>query len=106
MSDSVLEEKDLTDADEAGTDAAEAGTDGAVLTESKTESDKTHDQTQSDMTEYGDNIYVVQTGDTLVSIAIKMYGDVEKVEDIASANGLGIDEPIYEGQKLVIPNID
>lgn len=106
MSDGVLEEKDLTDAAEAGTDAAEAGTDGAVLTESKTESDKTHDQTQSDMTEYGDNIYVVQTGDTLVSIAIKMYGDVEKVEDIASANGLGIDEPIYEGQKLVIPNID
>ena len=99
MSDGVLEEKDLTD-------AAEAGTDGAVLTESETESDKTHDQTQSDMTEYGDNIYVVQTGDTLVSIAIKMYGDVEKVEDIASANGLGIDEPIYEGQKLVIPNID
>ena len=106
MSDSVLEEKDLTDAAEAGTDAAKAGTDGAVLTESETESDKTHDQTQSDMTEYGDNIYVVQTGDTLVSIAIKMYGDVEKVEDIASANGLGIDEPIYEGQKLVIPNID
>lgn len=100
MSDDVLkEEKDLTD-------AAEAGTAGDVLTESETESDETHDQTQSDMTDYGDNVYVVQTGDTLVSIAIKMYGDVEKVEEIAAANGLGIDEPIYEGQKLVIPNVD
>ena len=100
MSDDVLKEgKDLTD-------AAEAGTAGDVLTESETESDETHDQTQSDMTDYGDNVYVVQTGDTLVSIAIKMYGDVGKVEEIAAANGLGIDEPIYEGQKLVIPNID
>ena len=100
MSDDVLKEgKDLTD-------AAEAGTAGDVLTESETESDETHDQTQSDMTDYGDNVYVVQTGDTLVSIAIKMYGDVGKVEEIAAANGLGIDEPIYEGQKLVVPNID
>lgn len=100
MSDDVLKEgKDLTD-------AAEDGTAGDVLTESETESDETYDQTQSDMTDYGDNVYVVQTGDTLVSIAIKMYGDVEKVEDIASANGLGIDDPIYEGQKLVIPNVD
>ena len=100
MSDDVLKEgKDLTD-------AAEAGTAGDVLTESETESDETHDQTQFDMTDYGDNVYVVQTGDTLVSIAIKMYGDVEKVEEIAAANGLGIDEPIYEGQKLVIPNVD
>ena len=82
-------------ADDAGKDAAETG-----------QIDDTYDQAQTELADAGEDIYVVQAGDTLVSIAIKLYGDVENVEEIAAANGLGIDDPIYEGQKLVIPNAD
>lgn len=96
--------------DDAGTDGAGAdgaGTDGAENGVSEIgQTDDTYDQAQTDLADAGEDIYVVQAGDTLVSIAIKLYGDVENVEEIAAANGLGIDDPIYEGQKLVIPNVD
>ena len=54
----------------------------------------------------GQIVYTVEAGDTLVSIAIKMYGDQTKAEYIASVNSLDIDTPIYEGQKIVIPYIE
>lgn len=54
----------------------------------------------------GQMVYTVESGDTLVSIAIKMYGDQTKAEYIASVNSLDIDTPIYEGQKIVIPYIE
>ena len=54
----------------------------------------------------GQMVYTVEAGDTLVSIAIKMYGDQTKAEYIASVNSLDIDTPIYEGQKIVIPYIE
>lgn len=50
--------------------------------------------------------YVVETGDTLVSISIRMYGTQEYADRIAEVNGMTVDEPIYEGDKLVIPYID
>lgn len=53
-----------------------------------------------------ESIYAVEPGDTLVSISIKMYGTQDGAESIAAVNGLKIDEPIYEGQKLVIPYTD
>ena len=54
----------------------------------------------------GQMVYTVEAGDTLVSIAIKMYGDQTKAEYIASVNSLDIDTPIYEGQKIVILYIE
>lgn len=65
----------------------------------------------TDADTYGDQdgdffVYTVEPGDTLVSIAIRMYGDQTEAEKIASANALEIDAPIYEGQKLVIPYAD
>ncbi len=57
-------------------------------------------------TDEGQMVYTVEAGDTLVSIAIKMYGDQTKAEYIASVNSLDIDTPIYEGQKIVIPYIE
>lgn len=53
-----------------------------------------------------ENIYTVETGDTLVSISIRMYGSQNYADKIAEANGISVDEPIYEGEKLVIPYID
>ena len=64
----------------------------------KEEAERQKDDTES--------IYVVEPGDTLVSISIKMYGTQDGAESIAAVNGLKIDEPIYEGQKLVIPYTD
>lgn len=49
--------------------------------------------------------YVVQTGDTLVSISIRMYGTQDNAVKIAEANGMSIDDPIYEGQKIIIPYV-
>lgn len=56
--------------------------------------------------------YVVKSGDSLAEIAIKMYGAKEgnrrvNVERIFNANKNVLKSPdeIYEGQKLVIPNL-
>ena len=49
--------------------------------------------------------YEVEAGDTLVSIAIQMYGDQSRAEYIAEVNGLDMETPIYEGQKIIIPYI-
>lgn len=53
-----------------------------------------------------DNVYEVVAGDTLVSISIRMYGTYEYAERIAAANGMSIDDPIYEGEKIIIPYVD
>lgn len=47
--------------------------------------------------------YTVEAGDTLVSISLKMYGTQDEAENIARANDMDMETPIYEGQKLVIP---
>ena len=103
---------DPTSEDSANADSANAassdiapantGTADAVKTDSVSDTKQsvindTPDQ-RSDM-----NIYEVEAGDTLVSIAIKMYGDQTQADNIAAVNGLDIDSPIYEGQKLIIP---
>lgn len=74
-----------------------------------TQTDQTEQQNQPDQTtqiETSQDVYVVEAGDTLVSIAIKMYGDQTKAEYIAAVNDIDIDTPIYEGQKIIIPYTD
>ena len=76
---------------------------GGVQPES---SDSTENAADAIAADSGQNIYTVEAGDTLVSIAIKMYGDQTKADYIAAVNELDIDTPIYEGQKIVIPYIE
>lgn len=59
---------------------------------------------ESTIGSYGE--YTVATGDTLVSISIQMYGSQNYAGDIARANNMSTDEPIYEGEKLIIPYIE
>ena len=50
-----------------------------------------------------EDYYIVQKGDTLDSISIKMYGDTSHVKAICKMNGLSDGNLIYIGQKLLLP---
>ena len=50
--------------------------------------------------------YTVQDGDTLGTIALYYYGDVQFAENIALANNISVDDKIYMDQILIIPNIN
>ncbi|MGN0394269.1 MAG: LysM peptidoglycan-binding domain-containing protein [Coprococcus sp.] len=50
--------------------------------------------------------YVVEEGDTLMSISIQMYDSPAYVEDILAANNLKPEDTIYVGQKIIIPYIE
>lgn len=51
----------------------------------------------------GDDIYVVQKGDTLATISRKVYGNASHVEAICKMNGLEDGNLIFIGQKLLLP---
>ena len=50
-----------------------------------------------------DDFYVVEKGDTLDSISIKLYGNTSHVEAICKMNGLSDGNLIFIGQKLLLP---
>ena len=49
--------------------------------------------------------YTICYGDSLMSIALSYYGNVVYANDIARANSMEIDDPIYEGQTLILPSV-
>ena len=49
------------------------------------------------------DVYVVQKGDTLLSISRKIYGRDDKIREICSLNGIWDSNHILVGQKLVLP---
>lgn len=51
----------------------------------------------------GGETYVVQSGDTLASIAAEMYGDASLDDFLAEANGITDPESLAVGQELIIP---
>lgn len=50
-----------------------------------------------------EDIYIVEKGDTLVTISKKVYGDDAHVQDICEINGLEDGNLIFIGQKLLLP---
>ena len=50
--------------------------------------------------------YIIQDGDSLSSIAFTRYGDADLAAKIAEANDIGIDDNIFVGQKILLPNIE
>ena len=48
-------------------------------------------------------VYTVRSGDTLVEIAQKLYGDPSFADCIADENGMGDDSSLRTGDQLVIP---
>lgn len=49
------------------------------------------------------NYYVIQDGDTLASISLRLYHTTKKVKDIMELNGIEDQDMIISGQKLVLP---
>lgn len=80
--------------DTASDSSGEGDTDdtGAVMTA---------DPSEIDLDE--DDYYVVQKGDTLDTISMKVYGDAAHVDAISRMNGLSDGNLIYIGQKLLLP---
>ncbi|MCS7093434.1 MAG: LysM peptidoglycan-binding domain-containing protein [Patescibacteria group bacterium] len=50
-------------------------------------------------------IYIVQPGDDLWGIAQRFYGSGYRAYDIAKANNLNQDLPLFVGQELVLPDL-
>lgn len=73
---------------------------GTVPTESATSS-ATEVPTEEPAT--GGQIYVVEPGDTLFGIAIELYGDRERADEIADLNGLTRSSTLSVGQELRLP---
>ncbi len=49
--------------------------------------------------------YIIQYGESLSGIAYERYGSILYAEDIAKANNMDVDDRIYEGQKIILPDI-
>lgn len=49
--------------------------------------------------------YTICYGDSLSSIAYNQYGSIKYAEDIANANNMTVDDPIYEGDTLILPSV-
>jgi nucleoid-associated protein YgaU len=49
--------------------------------------------------------YVIEEGDTLMSISLKMYDSPNYVEEIMEANDIKEGDTIYPGRKITIPYI-
>ena len=82
---------------------------------SKQEEEIIFETTEVEMTEVSENTatlaetetipqyYVVQQGDTLRSICISVYGDLERVEEVCLHNGIANPDSILCGQTLLLP---
>ena len=58
---------------------------------------------ESTVEEMSEDIYIVEKGDTLVTISKKVYGDISHVDAICKMNGLSDGNLIFIGQKLLLP---
>ncbi|MCD8217491.1 MAG: LysM peptidoglycan-binding domain-containing protein [Clostridiales bacterium] len=106
---------DITSA--ADGDTANAGSDSAVSASESVEASAEGGSTAADAAEEtasvtsttaetGDSqpdYYIVQKGDSLLSVSQAVYGSESKVEEICVLNGIEDKDMIYEGQKLLLP---
>ena len=81
------------------TNAGEGTAEGNGAESEGTVPDPSTIQEQLDNEKY----YMVQKGDTLDSISVKLYGDTSHVKAICKMNGLSDGNLIYIGQKLLLP---
>ena len=90
----------------AGTPVVDNNTEDVTTEEvSEDVNDISTEQTLPAMTDGNPTYYTIKYGDSLGSIAYEFYGDVIYAKDIALANNMDVDDPIYEGEQLIIPSI-
>lgn len=63
------------------------------------------EQSTDAMASRNDEYYIIKEGDSLSSIAFSIYGDAEVASKIAEVNKIGIEDNIFVGQKILLPNI-
>lgn len=101
---------DLTSDNDAKTTEQEDITDVTVTEENTVEENVVEEvsteQVLPAMNTNEPEYYTIIYGDTLSSIAYERYGSIEFSKQIAEANNLDDDDKIYEGQKIVLPNIE
>ena len=75
--------------------------DRKILSKGNIASEQNSKAVMTDIPQY----YTVQSGDTLSSISFKMYNSVGYVAELMEANGLGEEDAIHEGDRILIPTI-
>ena len=73
------------------------------MAQERTESQEELSQSAAEAGLDEEDFYIVEKGDTLDSISIKIYGDASHVEAISKMNGLTDGNLIFIGQKLLLP---
>lgn len=73
------------------------------MAQERTESQEELSQSAAEAGLDEEDFYIVEKGDTLDSISIKIYGDASHVEAICKMNGLTDGNLIFIGQKLLLP---
>ena len=98
-SEDVLTEEQVYD------DITETATEALTEATETVEEDISTEQTLPAMNDNSPEYYTVEYGDTLSSIAYERYGSIEYAINIAEANGIDYEAKIYEGQRILLPNI-
>ena len=73
------------------------------MAQERTESQEELSQAAAEAGLDEEDFYIVEKGDSLDSISIKIYGDASHVEAICKMNGLTDGNLIFIGQKLLLP---
>lgn len=50
--------------------------------------------------------YTIKKGDSLTTIAYEFYGDIIYAKEIAKANKININDEIYEGEEIILPDVN
>lgn len=98
--DTTIDEASNLPGEEATTTQADP-----VIGEEPTDDEITTEQSLPASTDGNPTYYYVKYGDTLSSIAVEFYGNIQYIYDIAQANDMSVDDKIYEGQQLILPGV-
>ena len=108
LSETVRGNADSKNAETAEAAADEPKAEAAETEEKAPEEEKTSEGTelptstiQEELSEQ--DYYIVQRGDTLDKISLRLYGNTEETEAICKMNGLSDGNLIFIGQKLLLP---
>ncbi len=97
---------EATSGDETASGAEEETSNTDNETSSKTATEDGQEETTED-SEQANSVtyrtYIIEKGDTLYSLAMELYGDASKVEEIVEINNLEDENHIEEGQKIFLP---
>jgi LysM repeat protein len=98
-------EADITSEDYAAGDSEGNSAENSESGSGEENSGQISDTVEVDSTG-GSIVYQVRQGDTLTSIALAYYGTISSIDDIALANSIDDEYTIYEGESIVLPNVN